>query len=95
MRLRALSERPGTMVLDISGREGAITAADIQVPEHYEIVNPDLYLATVNSAEGRLYVEFNVEPGRAGLTPEEVRNFFRGVMALHQALMKDKNNGNP
>ncbi|HET9476314.1 MAG TPA: DNA-directed RNA polymerase subunit alpha [Dehalococcoidia bacterium] len=64
MRLRALSERAGTMVLDISGREGAITAADIQVPEHYEIVNQDLYLATVNSADGRLYVEFNVEPGR-------------------------------
>ena len=68
MRLRALSERPGTLVLDISGREGPIMAADIQVPEHYEIVNPDLYLATVNSADGRLYVEFNVEQGR-GYTP--------------------------
>src|SRR5437899_338882 len=39
MRLRALSDRPATMVLDLSGREGPITAADIQVPEHYEIVN--------------------------------------------------------
>jgi DNA-directed RNA polymerase subunit alpha len=68
MRLRALSERPGTLVLDISGREGPIMASDIQVPEHYEIVNPDLYLATVNSADGRLYVEFNVEQGR-GYTP--------------------------
>ena len=68
MRIRALSDRPGTLVLDISGREGAITAADIQVPEHYEIVNTDLYLATVNSADGRLYVEFNVEAGR-GYTP--------------------------
>jgi len=55
-------------VLDISGREGPIMASDIQVPEHYEIVNPDLYLATVNSADGRLYVEFNVEQGR-GYTP--------------------------
>ena len=64
MRLRALADRPGTLVLDISGREGAIVAADIQVPEHYEIVNPDLYLATANSADGRLYVEFNVEQGR-------------------------------
>ena len=64
LRLRALSDRPGTMILDISGREGSVTAADIQVPEHYEIVNPDLYLATVDSPDGRLYVEFNVEQGR-------------------------------
>ena len=64
LRLRALSDRPGTLILDISGREGPITAADIQVPEHYEIVNPDLYLATIDSADARLYVEFNVEQGR-------------------------------
>ena len=49
LRLRALSDRPGTLTLDISGREGAVTAADIQVPEHYEIANPDLHLATLNS----------------------------------------------
>src|SRR3989449_2404703 len=48
MRIRAHSDRPGTMVLDISEREGPITAADIQVPEHYEIVNPDLYLLTID-----------------------------------------------
>jgi DNA-directed RNA polymerase subunit alpha len=63
LRLRPLSERPGTLILDISGREGAITAEDIQVPEHYEIVNPELYLCTVNSKDSRLYVEFNVERG--------------------------------
>src|SRR4030065_313295 len=53
-----------TLILDVSGREGVITAADIQIPEHYEIVNPDLYLATVNAPDGRLYVEFSVEVGR-------------------------------
>lgn len=63
LRLRPLSERPGTLILDISGREGAITAADIQSPEHYEIVNEDLYLCTVDSKDSRLYVEFNVERG--------------------------------
>ena len=63
LRLRALSERPGTLVLDISGRAGVITAGDIQVPEHYEIVNQDLYLATVDSPDGQLHVEFNVETG--------------------------------
>ena len=34
LRIRALSDRPGTLILDIQGREGEITAADIQVPEH-------------------------------------------------------------
>ena len=64
LRLRALSDRPGTLVLDVTGRTGPVTAADIQVPEHYEIVNPDLYLATVDAKDGRLYVEFNVEQGQ-------------------------------
>jgi len=63
LRLRFLSNHPGTLILDVSGREGLITAADIHVPEHYEIVNPDLYLATVNSPDGRLHVELNVEIG--------------------------------
>jgi len=64
LRLRALSDRPGTLVLDISGRQGEVVAADLQVPEHFELVNPDLYLATVDSPEGQLHVEFNVELGR-------------------------------
>ena len=63
LRLRQLSDRPGTLILDISGREGPITAEDIQVPEHYEIVNPDLYLCTTDSKDGRVYVEFNVDGG--------------------------------
>lgn len=82
MRLRALADRPATMVLDITGREGAITAADIQVPEHYEIVNPDLYLATVNSADGRLYVEFNVEQGRGYQPAGQVDGTAIGVIPV-------------
>src|SRR3989337_1403929 len=65
LRLRALSDRPGTLILDVSGREGPVVAADIQAPEHYEIVNPDLYLATINSPEGHLHVELNVELGHS------------------------------
>ncbi|MEX0683350.1 MAG: DNA-directed RNA polymerase subunit alpha [Dehalococcoidia bacterium] len=64
IRLRALSDRPGMLVLDLSGRGGTVTAGDIQVPEHFEIVNPELYLATVDGDDGRLYIEFNVEQGR-------------------------------
>lgn len=64
LRLRALSDRPGTLVLDISGRQGEIVAGDLQVPEHFQVVNPDLYLATVDSPDSHLHVEFNVELGR-------------------------------
>jgi len=63
LRLRALSDRPGTLLLEVSGREGGVTAADIQVSPDYEILNPELHLATLDSAEGELRVEFNVEQG--------------------------------
>src|SRR3972149_5708038 len=64
LRLRALSDRPGTLVLDVSGREGEITAADLQVPVHYEVMTPELHLATMDSPKGQLHIELNVEPGR-------------------------------
>jgi DNA-directed RNA polymerase subunit alpha len=82
LRLRALSDRPGTLILDVSGREGVITAADIQLPEHYEIVNPDLYLATIDSPDGRLYVEFNVEIGRGYVPAGQVDGTTIGVIPV-------------
>jgi DNA-directed RNA polymerase subunit alpha len=80
--LRALSDRPGTLVLDVSGRTGPVTAADIQVPEHYEIVNPDLYLATVDAKDGRLYVEFNVEQGQGYQPAGQVDGTMIGVIPV-------------
>lgn len=82
LRLRALADRPGTLVLDISGRTGAITASDITVPEHYEIVNQDLYLATVDSEGGRLYVEFNVDQGRGYQPAGQVDGTTIGVIPV-------------
>ena len=82
LRLRALSDRPGTVILDISGREGPITAADLQAPEHYEIVNPELYLATVDSPDGRLYVEFNIEQGRGYVPAGQVDGTTIGVIPV-------------
>jgi DNA-directed RNA polymerase subunit alpha len=82
LRLRANSDRPGTLVLDLTGREGPVTAADIQVPEHYDIVNQDLYLATADSADGRLYVEFNVELGRGYVPAGHVDGASIGVIPI-------------
>jgi DNA-directed RNA polymerase subunit alpha len=82
LRLRALSDRPGTLILDISGREGPITAGDIQVPEHYEIANPELYLATANAKSGRLYVELNVDQGRGYVPAGQVDGTTLGVIPV-------------
>jgi DNA-directed RNA polymerase subunit alpha len=62
IRLRALAERPAKLYLEAQG-EGPVKASDIQVTADYELVNPDLRLATLDSPEGRLTVELNVEPG--------------------------------
>lgn len=63
LRLRALSDRPGKLILEVGG-EGRITAADIVPTPDYEIVNPELHFATLDSPEATLTMEFNVEQGR-------------------------------
>jgi DNA-directed RNA polymerase subunit alpha len=63
LRLRPLSDRPAKLFLEATG-EGDILADQIQVTADYEIVNPELHLATLDSPKGRLTVEFNVERGR-------------------------------
>ena len=67
IRIRALTDRPGKMYLEASG-DGVVTAGQIQETADYEIVNPDQHLATLESADARLSVEFTVEPG-SGYVP--------------------------
>ena len=52
------------------------------MPEHYEIVNQDLYLATVDSEGGRLYVEFNVDQGRGYQPAGQVDGTTIGVIPV-------------
>ncbi len=63
IRLQALADRPGSLSLDAQG-PGEVTAGDIQVPADFEIVNPELHLATLDSKDTRLNVEFNVRLGK-------------------------------
>ena len=70
IRLRALADRPAELVLDVAGQR-RITAADIEAPGDYEIVNPDLYLATLDNSEAKLSVWMNVQTGY-GFQPSEV-----------------------
>ncbi len=57
--------------LEVHGA-GTVTAADIQVPPEVEIVNPDLYLFTVDSDDAFLEIEMTAETGR-GYSPAEER----------------------
>ena len=72
IRLRALGQRPGKLFLDLE-REGEVTAADITPSADFEIVNPELHLATLDSDKAKLHVEFNVDLG-SGYVPAASSN---------------------
>ncbi|MCH7587772.1 MAG: DNA-directed RNA polymerase subunit alpha [Chloroflexi bacterium] len=57
--------------IEVQG-EGVITAADVIVPAEVEIVNPELYLFTVDDDKARLEIEMNVQRGR-GYSPSDER----------------------
>lgn len=57
--------------LEVKG-EGVVTAADIIAPAEAEIVNPELYLLTVDDDKAHLEIEMNVERGR-GYSPSDER----------------------
>lgn len=58
--------------LDVRG-EGVVTAADIQAPAEVEIINPELYLFTVDDPATRLDIDFTVDRGR-GYSPSTDRS---------------------
>ena len=57
--------------LEVVG-EGSVTAADIIAPAEVEIVNPELYLFTVDDDKARLEIEMNIQRGR-GYSPSDER----------------------
>ena len=59
------------MRLEVQGA-GTVTAADIIMPPEVELINPDLYLFTVDSDEAFLEIEMTVETGRV-YSPAEDR----------------------
>jgi DNA-directed RNA polymerase subunit alpha len=58
--------------LEVRG-EGVVTAADIQMPADVEIVNPELYLFTVDDPSTRLEIDMTVGRGR-GYSPASERS---------------------
>jgi len=66
LRLRPVTHEAGKLFLDVES-QGIASAADIQPSLDFQIVNPELSLANLDSDDARLHVEFNVELGRGYL----------------------------
>ncbi len=58
--------------LEVRG-SGSVTAADIIAPPEVEIINPDLYLFTVDDSNANLEIEMTVERGH-GYSPADERS---------------------
>ena len=55
--------------------EGVVTAADIQVDQDIEIMNPDQVIATLSGGEDcRLYMELTITKGRGYISAEKNKN---------------------
>jgi len=63
VRIRSVTGRAGKMRLEISG-EGRICAGDIATSADFEIVNPEHHLATLDSPDASISMEFNVDHGK-------------------------------
>ena len=81
LRLKSLSGQPGKLTLEVEGA-GQVCAADINPSTDFEIANPELYLATLDSPEARLYVEFDVELGMGYKEAESSDNLPVGMIPV-------------
>ncbi len=71
LRLMIHDTESARLRLEVKG-EGVVTAADIMAPAEVEIVNPELYLLTVDDDKAYIEIEMNVERGR-GYSPSDER----------------------
>ncbi len=63
LRLTMDGEEAAHMSLHAQG-EGTVTAGDIMAPPEVEILNPDLYLLTIDDEESSVDIDLTVEYGR-------------------------------
>jgi DNA-directed RNA polymerase subunit alpha len=71
IRFKMYTEEPARLRLSIDG-EGIVAAGDLICPPEVEIINPELYLFTVDSPDAQIDMEMTVELGR-GYSPSEDR----------------------
>ncbi|MFC2043473.1 DNA-directed RNA polymerase subunit alpha [Chloroflexota bacterium] len=71
LRIKVYEIDTAQLHLEVRG-SGVVTAGDIITPPEVEIMNPDLYLFTVDDDNAHLEIEMNVERGR-GYSPVDDR----------------------
>jgi DNA-directed RNA polymerase subunit alpha len=81
IRLRAVSNRPGTLTLDAEGAR-EITAGDLHVPADFEVVNPSLHLATLDGPDSRINAEFHAQLKRGYVPANQMEGMPIGVIPV-------------
>lgn len=71
LRMRIMDVDSAHLHLEVQG-DGTVTASDIITPPEVEIINPELYLFTVDDPKARLEIDMTVERGR-GYSPADDR----------------------
>ena len=59
-----------------------VSAGDISPSADFEIINPELHMATLNSPDARLIVEFNVELGKGYIPADKSNGLPIGVIPV-------------
>lgn len=70
LRMKMFGVDTARLHLEVRG-SGVVTAADIITPPEVEIMNPDLYLFTVDDNKANLEIELTVEHGRGYLPADD------------------------
>ncbi len=83
IRINSLAERTGKMRLEVTG-QGPVCAGDIITSSDFQIVNPELHLATLDSDDASLSIEFNVDSGIGYRTkdPDNMSGYQVGMLPL-------------
>ncbi len=76
-----LAEGPRILRIERSG-PGEVLGADVEGPADVEIVNKDLHIATLDSAEAALSIQMEVERGRGYVPAEEHETSRRPIGAI-------------
>lgn len=66
------TDQPKMAIINATGPK-RVTAADIEPDSEIEILNPDMYIATLNE-DGRLYMEIVLEKGRGYVSADRNKN---------------------
>jgi DNA-directed RNA polymerase subunit alpha len=81
LRLYSLSHQPGRLLLEAEG-EGKVCAGDIKPSADFRVANPELYLASLDSPQAKLYVELNVELGKGYMLAKSANGLPVGALPV-------------